>query len=254
MNFIRCLFIASICFTSALFAADEPVLPLFPVLNVGTESFNPPFVMQGSKNEIYGFDIDMMNSLCKTMQRTCKYHVLRFDELLTAVAKGEVDMAISSITITPERAKIVSFSLPYLLSYSRFLTRPSTAPASFSLAYLNNKKIGLETGTIFAQQLDTMGVKNPQLKFYPSVATQLTGLNKGEVDIILLDNPTANYWASNSSDTFKLAGPAYMYGYGLGIAINPSQNELLNTVNQILLQYQNSNDYKQNYNRYLLEF
>lgn len=253
MNFIRCIFIASLTFTSVLFAAETPA-PVLPVLNVGTESFNPPFVMQGSKNEIFGFDIDMMNSLCKAMQKTCKYHVMRFDELLNAVATGQVDMAISSITITPERAKIVNFSLPYLMSYSRFITQPSTAPTTFNLAYLNNKKIGLEAGTVFAQQLDAMGVKNPQLKYYPTISTQLSGLSAGEVDLILLDNPTANYWASNSSETFKLAGPAYMYGYGLAIAVNPNQPALLNTINQVLLQYQNSNDYKQNYNRYLLEF
>lgn len=248
MNFFCRILVASIGFTSTLFAAD------LPVLNVGTESFNPPFVMQGSKNEIYGFDIDMMNSLCKMMQRTCKYRIMRFDRLLEAVARRELDMAISSITITPERAKMVNFSLPYLLSYSRFVTRPTSQAVPFSLEFLNGKKIGLESGTVFPQQLNTMGVKNPKLKMFTTISDQLQGLNKGEVDIILLDNPTANYWASNSSDTFKLAGPAYMYGYGLGIAVNPADGALLATLNQVLLQYQNSNDYKLNYNKYLLEF
>lgn len=248
MNFLRHIVILSIFFTSSLFAANQPVL------NIGTESFTPPFVMQGSKNEIYGFDIDMMNALCKIMQYTCRYHVMRFDELLEAVATKKIDLAVSSITITPERAKIVSFSLPYLPSYSRFVTSAKTKEVPFSLEFLQGKKIGLETGTIFSQQLDTMGVKNPQLKYYTTVSDQLTGLNKGEVDIILLDNPTAIYWASNSSDTFKLAGPAYMYGYGLGIAINLNDGALLAELNQALLSYQNSNEYKQNYDRYLLEF
>lgn len=248
MNFIRHILIASIYFSSTLFAAD------LPVLNIGTESFNPPFVMQGSKKEIYGFDIDTMNTLCKMMHRTCQYHVMRFDELIDAVAKKQIDMAISSITITPERARIVNFSLPYMLSYSRFVTSPTVKAEPFNLEFLNGKRIGLESGTIFPQQLAAMGVKNPKLKMYTTVSDQLTGLNKGEVDIILLDNPTANYWASNSSDTFKLAGPAYMYGYGLGIAVNPGEGALLSALNQALLQYQNSAEYKQNYDKYLLEF
>lgn len=75
-------------------------------------------------------------------------------------------------------------------------------------------------------------------------------LKRGEVDIILLDNAAALYWASNSSDVFKLAGPPYMYGYGYGIAINPSEVNLLTDFNNALVQYQNSNNYKQNYNRY----
>jgi polar amino acid transport system substrate-binding protein len=248
MNFLRRILLASLCFSTNLFAAD------LPVLNIGTESFNPPFVMQGSNKAIYGFAIDMMNTLCKMMQRTCTYRVMRFDALIDAVARKEIDMAISSITITPERAKIVNFSLPYLLSYSRFLTKTSAKAEPFTLAFLNGKRIGLEAGTVFPQQLDAMGVKDAKLKMYPSVSDQLTALNKGEVDIILLDNPTAMYWAANSSDTFQLAGPAYMYGDGLGIAVNPGEPNLLTALNQVLLQYQNSNDYKQSYDRYLQEF
>lgn len=248
MNFICHGFVVGILFCSTLFAAE------LPVLHVGTESFNPPFVMQGSKKQIYGFDIDMINTLCKMMQRTCQFHIMRFDKLLDAVAKKELDVAISSITITPDRAKLVNFSLPYLLSYSRFLVKPTPKKQPFTLEFLNGKKIGLEAGTIFPQQLDAMGVKNPSIKLYDTVSDQLSGLNKGEVDIILLDNPTANYWASNSSDTFELAGPAYIYGYGLGIAVNPGEGALLTNLNQALLKYQNSTDYQQSYDRYLLEF
>lgn len=248
MNLIQRILIASLCFTSTLFAAE------FPILRVGTESFNPPFVMQGAHNAVFGFDIDLMNALCKKIQRTCQYRIMRFDQLIEAVEKKEIDVAISSITITPDRAKFVNFSLPYLLSYSRFLIKPKAKAIPFTLAMLNDKKIGLETGTIFPQQLETMGVKNPKLKFYTTVPEQLSALNKGEVDIILLDNPTAMYWSANSSESFQLAGPAYMYGFGLGIAINAGEGALSSALNQALLQYQNSPDFKQNYNRYLLEF
>ena len=248
MNFLRRLFITSLWFTSSLFAAD-----IGPV-QIGIESFNPPFTMQGAKGSLYGFDIEMMNTLCKMIQRTCQYHVMSFDQLIPAVQNRQIDIALSSITITPERSAIVNFTMPYLLSYSRFLVKASSKSQPFTLAFLNGKKIGLETGTIFPQQLSVMGVQDPKLKFYASVSDQLTGLSKGEVDIILLDNPTATYWASNSSDIFQVAGPSYMYGYGLGIAIYPGEPALLNALNQALVQYQNSSEFKQNYNRYLQEF
>lgn len=247
MNFFRA-FIINIFLSSTLIAAETTPL------NIGIESFNPPFVMQGSKSEIYGFDIDMMNTLCTLMQRTCKYRIMRFDQLLAALRNNQLDMAISSITITPERAKIVNFSVPYLLSYSRFLTKASAKFGTFNIESLNGKRIGIESGSVFEQQLNSIGVKNATVKQYATVNDQLTALDKNEVDIILLDNPTANYWASNSSNTFKLLGPTYMYGYGLGIAVKPSNSELLAAVNQAVLTYQNSNDYKLNYDKYLLEF
>ena len=240
---LRSILIVYICFTTSIFAQGEP-------LNIGIETFDPPFVIQGANKEIYGFDIDMMNSLCQLINRTCRFHVMRFDELLNAVATQKMDVAVSSITITPGRSKLVNFSLPYLLSYSRFLEKKSNPDRPFSLALLNNKKIGLETGTVFQNQLTVMGVKNPIIKEYNNVDNQLNALKRGEVDIILLDNAAALYWASNSSDVFKLAGPPYMYGYGYGIAINPSEVNLLTDFNNALVQYQNSNNYKQNYNRY----
>ncbi|PWY54544.1 arginine ABC transporter substrate-binding protein [Legionella qingyii] len=244
---IRIIQIAFICFTSSLFAQGEP-------LNVGIESFDPPFVMQGTHNEAYGFDVDMMNSLCKIMNRTCAFHVMRFAQLIDAVANQKLDVAVSSITITSDRAKIINFSLPYLLSYSRFLERKTIAKENFSLDLLNTKTIGIESGTVFLDQLTEMGVKNPKIKEYPDIDDQLSALARGDVDIILMDNATAVYWASNSSDSFKLIGPPYMYGNGYGIAVNPADPDLLTQLNQALVQFQNSEDYKLNYNKYLFEF
>ncbi|HHT0595018.1 TPA: transporter substrate-binding domain-containing protein [Legionella anisa] len=244
---IRLILIAFVCFTSSLFAQGEP-------LNVGVESFAPPFVMQGNHNQLFGFDIDMMNNLCKIMNRTCTFRVMRFSQLLEAVANQKIDVAVSSITITTERAKLVNFSLPYLQSFSRFLERASNTKETFSLDLLNTKKIGLETGTVFFDQLQEMGVKNPNVNYYGGIQEQLAALGGGNVDIILLDNPTAIYWASNSASTFRLIGPRFTYGYGYGIAVNPADSNLLTKLNQALVQYQNSDEFKQNYNKYLYQF
>ncbi|KTD40873.1 transporter substrate-binding domain-containing protein [Legionella parisiensis] len=244
---IRLILIAFICFSSPLFAQGE-------TLNVGVESFDPPFVMQGNHSQLFGFDVDMMNSLCKIMNRTCTFQVMRFNQLLDAVVNQKIDVAVSSITITGERAKIVNFSLPYLQSFSRFLEGASNKKVPFSLDLLNTKKIGLEEGTVFFDQLIEMGVKNPNVKYYGGIQEQLAALSGGNVDIILLDNPTANYWASNSANTFRLIGPRYTYGFGYGIAVSPANGDLLTKLNQALIQYQNSDEFKQNYNKYLYQF
>lgn len=244
---IRLILALLLCYSSLLDAESEP-------LNVGIESFSPPFVMQGAHREIFGFDIDMMNALCKQIHRTCSFHVMRFDQLLAAVANKQIDAAVSSITITPARSKIVNFSLPYLLSYSRFLQKQSAQNAPFSLALLSGKKIGIEAGTIFTEELNTLGVKNPVIKEYSSVNDQLAALGRDDVDFILLDNATAMYWALNSSKTFKLIGPSFLYGYGYGIALSHNDPNLITELNNALVQYQNSNEYKQNYNKYFAGF
>ncbi len=244
MTFIRRVLTAFILSLSTLYAEGPP-------LNVGIQRFNPPFEIQGADNEVYGFDVDMMNSLCKIINRTCVFHVIKFDSLLNDVASKKLDAAVSSITITPDRSALVNFSLPYLLSYSRFLASADSAKQPFSLSLLNNKKLGVETGTIFADQIKSLGIINPTIKQYDSVDLLVEALGKKDVDYILFDSPTATYWAANSGGEFGVVGPPLLYGYGFGIAVNKEDRQLLLDLNRALLQYQNSEDYKINYNKYL---
>ncbi|MFA6303271.1 MAG: transporter substrate-binding domain-containing protein [Legionella sp.] len=246
MKIFRSFLILYCCLIANIHAAGEP-------LYVGTESFSPPFVMQGANKEIFGYDIDMMNTLCKFMDRTCVFKIMRFDQLIPALVQKEIEVAVSSITITADRAKLINFSTPYFLSYSRFLSLKSEKPVAFTLDLLNSKKIGIETGTIFAEQISQMGIKSPQIKVYERVEKLLEAVNAGEVDFILVDNPTATYWAANSN-TLVTVGPPLNYGFGLGIAIQPNNPGLVNAINASLLQYENSIAYKQNYDRYLAEF
>ncbi|WP_040916294.1 transporter substrate-binding domain-containing protein, partial [Legionella tunisiensis] len=52
--------------TSPLHAQGEP-------LRIAVDTFAPPFVMESAHNQLYGFDIAMMQSLCRIMQRTCQF-------------------------------------------------------------------------------------------------------------------------------------------------------------------------------------
>jgi polar amino acid transport system substrate-binding protein len=251
------IFLVTTFFSTANSQRVNPALPAvgtIPTLIIATETFTPPFEMRAS-DQIYGFDIDMMNALCKIMKRTCQFKIMRFEQIIDAVAKKDVDAAISSITITTERAKRVDFTLPYLLSYSRFLTTTANSTKqSFGLLALKDKKIGVESGSIFPDQIQKMGVINPSIINYPTADNMLEALRAGSVDYLLLDNPTAVYWAANSSGAFTVVGEPTVYGYGLGIAVNPSEKDLLSAMNAALLQYQNSAEYKLNYDTYLKQF
>lgn len=225
------------------------------VFVIGVDSFVPPFVMQGGNGELYGYDVSMMNSLCKIMHLSCRFQLIKWVDLLPAVMNNEVDLAVSSITITPERAKQMNFSLPYGLSYSRFLTNTNTVIANpFSLSSLDGKRIGVYKGTIYENQASHIGVQNPIIQTYIGYQDALKALANNEVDYILLDNPTALYWAANSSGAFKVVGEPYAYGFGIAIAVSEQDKAMLPFLNEALIQYQNSEEYRQNYQRFLETF
>ena len=226
-----------------LHAAGEPLI-------VGVQNFNPPYVIRGSADDVYGFDVDTMNYICKIINRSCQYRLMRFSELLDAVVTKKIDVAISTITITPARAELVNFSLPYLIGVSRFLGNRNTFNQPFSLNALNNQSVGILKGSIGLEQLKGMGV-SPRTQEFESFDLMLESLARKNVDFIFLDSANANFWAANSAGRLAVQGPAYAYGFGYGIATNKSDGALLAQINEALLQYQNSEQFTINYNKYL---
>src|SRR4029079_15269129 len=87
------------------------------VLHVGLVAKDiPPLLITGSDGQPAGIEDAMASGLARRLGvklqfvRTAATH----DELVTQVAAGEVDVAVSSVTRTIERAKMVRFSRPYL--------------------------------------------------------------------------------------------------------------------------------------------
>lgn len=238
----------SLLLTTSLFAQTAPPL------KVAVESFLPPFVLQGANKQLYGFDISMVNHLCQSMNRHCIYEIYPFDELLNAVAEGKADLAVSAISITKARAEKVNFSLPYMLSYARIIAGNRYANQPFSLELLNNKRYGIEQGSIFAEVLDSMGVKNFTTKQYLHFQDMLYGLANNEIDMAIIDDPGqtfSNFWKANSDGKIQAIGPSFSYGSGLGIAINRNQPQLLQDINQALLEYQKNGSFERDYHKYI---
>jgi len=76
----------------------------------------PPLLVTGSDGQPAGIEVAMANGLARRLGvklefvRTAATH----DELVAQVAAGDVDVAVSSVTRTVERAQAVRFSRPYL--------------------------------------------------------------------------------------------------------------------------------------------
>lgn len=224
-------------------------------LIIGIEGYDPPFIMQTTNNHLYGYDISMMLSLCKALHRTCQFRIMNWIDILPAIMKNEIDLAASSITITAERSKFITFSLPYLVSYSRFLTLNSMSiKEPFTLSQLDGKRIGVFEGTIYQEHILHMGIKDPKVVIYKDYNDGLKALSNNETDCILFDNPSAVYWAANSSGAFKVIGKPIAYGFGFGIAVSSKNKDLLPLLNDALLKYMESPDFKENYRHFIETF
>ena len=92
-------------------------------LRVGVSADLPPLNMKDKHGEIIGLEIDLVEALAQAMGLGVRFIEMRFADLLPTLEKGEVDMVISGITITPERNARVAFAGPYFISGTSVLTK-----------------------------------------------------------------------------------------------------------------------------------
>ncbi|WP_181969920.1 transporter substrate-binding domain-containing protein [Paraburkholderia sp. DHOC27] len=82
-----------------------------------------PFVLPQTATP-EGFSIDLWNEIARRMHVDFTWTVLpQQSALLAAVARGDADVAIAAITMTPAREQTVDFSLPYFDSGLQIMVR-----------------------------------------------------------------------------------------------------------------------------------
>ena len=85
-------------------------------IKVGVSPDFLPFVYYDENKRLCGFDIDLMDCIGEKIGFEIEYVNFPFDRLLLAVASGEVDCAISAISVTEDRDGVIDYSREYLMT------------------------------------------------------------------------------------------------------------------------------------------
>src|SRR5579872_6867672 len=81
---------------------------------VGMELAYPPFEMTDEHGKPAGVSVDLAAALGTYLNRPVEIEDVPFDGLIPALQTHKIDLIISSMTATAERAKTIGFSDPYL--------------------------------------------------------------------------------------------------------------------------------------------
>jgi len=85
-------------------------------LRVGMELAYPPFEMTDTAGKPTGLSVRLAEALGRHLGRPVVIENISFDGLIPALKTGKIDCIISSMSATPERAKSIAFSNPYMNS------------------------------------------------------------------------------------------------------------------------------------------
>ena len=170
------------------------------VLNVGAYPTNPPFEYKNESGTFEGFEVDIVNEAAKRVGMTTEIADLGFQALFAAVSSKRIDVAISSITITPERLKTLSFSQPYYDSDMGIATK--TDSAVNTEADLKGKIIGVLSGSTGENWVKEHQAADgfSDVKGYDTQQNLLLDLSAGRVDAAVSDIPGMEYSFTKMKD------------------------------------------------------
>lgn len=118
------------------------------VLVMGTSADYPPFeyIDSATSEEIIGFDIDLANALAEKLGYTIEVKDFDFSGLIPAIQAGQVDLVLSGMSPTPERAENVDFSDIYYTAQDLVVTSKDSNITS--IEDLEGKTVGVQLASI----------------------------------------------------------------------------------------------------------
>ena len=161
-------------------------------LRIGTEGAYPPFEFRDASGQLKGFDIDVGNALCVELKVKCTFLPQDFDGLIPALKAGKIDIIISSLSLTPERAKVIDFTKPYYVSPSQFVALKNSGITDDPKT-LAGKTVAVQSGTIHQAYLE-QNLPDVTEKSYTTIQEAELDLEAGRVDAFLVDKLIAYDW------------------------------------------------------------
>ena len=141
----------------------------------------PPFGMTDDKMQPAGSDVDLARLLAKDLGVELEIVTTTGPARIPMLQTNKADLVVSTLSITPDRAKVIDFSLPYA-DHPSVVAGLTTATIK-QMSDLDGKKVAVVRGTTQDTDL-TRQAKGAQLVRYEDDATMALAFASGQVDII----------------------------------------------------------------------
>lgn len=163
------------------------------------------------------------------------------------------DAYLAQVSITPERARAVGFSIPYVKGQLAVIANEgSPVLEAETLADLAKFKWGTQVGTIYYSYLTDYIKPEQDILVFDTNADSLTALDNGTVEAGIQDLQIASYVTEVQYPTMEIAGalPAKASGGGSGL-VTDLESELIPYLNSAIIALQNDGTLQSLFDEYL---
>lgn len=211
-------------------------------LVVGISADYPPFEYYNQAYQMDGFDVALIHELGTRLGLQISPIDIAFEGLAEAANLQQIDLAISAISVTPEREQEFGFSNIYYVSEDGILSITGSPITSITaIDQMATQRVGVQKASVYESWLSSNLVatgKMPaaNLFTYSRIDQAVNDLKASKLDLVVLD-----YFPAKE---FVAQGGVTLVGKGLNqqryaIATRKGANALLTEVNNALMQLQN---------------
>ncbi len=222
------------------------------VLKVGMELKYPPFETKDADGNPDGASVMLAEALGKYLGREVEIVETAYPSLIPALEQGDIDIIISSMTITEEREKVVDFSDPYTNSQLMMLVYKDSKVQSADDLNNSDVIIASKTGTIGALWA-AANAPNAKILNIDEEASAVLEVAQGNADVFIYDPLSIIRHHENYKDTTRTILEPLPNTKGWGIAMRKGENELRNQINEFIKKAKTDGTYDKIRETYLKE-
>ncbi|MFT4125196.1 MAG: glutamate ABC transporter substrate-binding protein [Gordonia sp. (in: high G+C Gram-positive bacteria)] len=221
-------------------------------LVVGTDIGSSPFSFRDPiTGDLQGFDVEIARELARAIfddPTRVEFRVLSSEDRIAALRNGDVDAVVKTMSITCDRLRQVSFSVPYYLAAQRILVLRSSGIKN--AAGLADKRVCSARGST---SIGRMQQVSPRVKMITTTtwADCLVMLQQGEVDAVTTDDAILAGLAEQDP-WVHIVGPG-LSAENYGVGLPQGHDDMVRFVNGVLAQLKAGGRWYQIYNRWLAD-
>ncbi len=206
-----------------------------------------PYVFHDVKHpsKLIGFEVELAEAIARELGVKVQCFQNAWDSILLSLQRGDFDIALNGIEITPDREQSVLFTRPYYAYAEQIVVRASDNRIHH-LEDLHGKKVGALYNTVARRMLEEMG--DVSVSTYSGQVEPFKDLCLNRIDAVLVDLPIASYYAKPNPQLRLVGNPVGEEYYG--IAVRKEDAALAEELNAIIERLMKSGELKKIYNRW----
>jgi polar amino acid transport system substrate-binding protein len=201
-------------------------------LVIGLDDSFPPMGYRQADGKLVGFDIDAAEEVGKRLGLRIEWQPTAWDGVIHSLNARKFDCIWNGMTITPERAREVAFTRPYIMD-GQIAVVNFEEKRFKGLKDLKNFKAGTQKGSSGLEAVKKLPNAPAELKEYEDYPKALLDLEAGRIDVVVVDNVTGRDMIAKRPGKFRIL-PGMISKEPFGVAFRKEDAALRGRVQKTL--------------------